>query len=152
GSFGLLSVRGRTSPVGVPDQRWTRRVPSSTGRTALAPQATILQPAPMVPLASPHHLGATEPDELGTTLGVPPTWALKGAGSARMRGILKQLLWWTRRAALTLVALLLSLAGAGATYEAVASSQDAQRYLAPGRLVDVRGYQLHIQCLGLGSP
>jgi pimeloyl-ACP methyl ester carboxylesterase len=69
-----------------------------------------------------------------------------------MRSFLKLLLRRIRRAGLTLIALLLALAGAGATYEAVASRQDAQRYPAPGRLVDVGGYRLHIQCLGQGSP
>lgn len=46
--------------------------------------------------------------------------------------------------------LVLALAGAG--YEAIAAGGDAQRYPAPGQLVDVGGYRLHIQCVGTGSP
>ena len=44
----------------------------------------------------------------------------------------------------------LSLAGAG--YEAIASRGDARAYPPPGKMVDVGGYKLHIQCLGTGSP
>jgi pimeloyl-ACP methyl ester carboxylesterase len=44
------------------------------------------------------------------------------------------------------------LAVAGASYEAIAAGGDAQRYPAPGQLVDVGGYRLHIQCVGTGSP
>jgi pimeloyl-ACP methyl ester carboxylesterase len=49
-------------------------------------------------------------------------------------------------------ALVLLLAVAGAVYEAVASTQDAARYQAPGRLVDVGGYHVHVLCMGEGSP
>jgi pimeloyl-ACP methyl ester carboxylesterase len=45
---------------------------------------------------------------------------------------------------------LLALTGAG--YEALAAQGDAQAYPPPGRLVDVGGYRLHIQCVGTGSP
>jgi pimeloyl-ACP methyl ester carboxylesterase len=41
---------------------------------------------------------------------------------------------------------------AGASYEAIAARGDAQAYPAPGRLVDVGGYRLHIQCVGSGGP
>jgi pimeloyl-ACP methyl ester carboxylesterase len=44
----------------------------------------------------------------------------------------------------------LALAGAG--YEAIAARGDAQAYPAPGQLVDVGGYSLHIQCAGTGVP
>jgi pimeloyl-ACP methyl ester carboxylesterase len=47
---------------------------------------------------------------------------------------------------------LLLTAGTGAAYEAVDATQDAVRFPPPGRLVDVNGYRLHIQCLGQGSP
>jgi pimeloyl-ACP methyl ester carboxylesterase len=46
----------------------------------------------------------------------------------------------------------LALAAAGAGYEAIASKQDPIRYPALGRLVDVGGYRLHINCVGQGSP
>jgi pimeloyl-ACP methyl ester carboxylesterase len=41
---------------------------------------------------------------------------------------------------------------AGASYEAIAAAGDARRYPAPGQLIDVGGYRLHIQCVGTGSP
>ena len=44
----------------------------------------------------------------------------------------------------------LALAGAG--YEAIAARRDAQAYPAPGQLIDIGGYSLHIQCAGAGSP
>jgi pimeloyl-ACP methyl ester carboxylesterase len=44
------------------------------------------------------------------------------------------------------------LALTGASYEAVASTQDAYRYPPPGQLVDVDGHQMHIACSGTGSP
>src|SRR6185503_898665 len=48
--------------------------------------------------------------------------------------------------------LIAGLALAGAGYEAIAARGDAQAYPAPGQLVDVGGYRLHIQCVGEGSP
>jgi pimeloyl-ACP methyl ester carboxylesterase len=51
-----------------------------------------------------------------------------------------------------LVGLLAVLALSGASYEAIAAAGDARRYPAPGQLVDVGGYRLHIQCVGAGSP
>jgi pimeloyl-ACP methyl ester carboxylesterase len=50
------------------------------------------------------------------------------------------------------LALILGLGLAGAAYEALAAGGDARTYPPPGRLVDVGGYQLHIQCVGAGSP
>lgn len=44
------------------------------------------------------------------------------------------------------------LAASGAAYEAVASAGDALAYPASGRLVDVGGYRLHIDCRGEGAP
>jgi pimeloyl-ACP methyl ester carboxylesterase len=40
----------------------------------------------------------------------------------------------------------------GAVYEARAESIDSVRYPAPGWLIDVGGYRLHLQCEGAGSP
>ncbi len=60
-----------------------------------------------------------------------------------------------RRVALGLGGVLTLIAGfalAGAGYEAVAARGDARAYPPPGQLVDVGGYQLHIQCVGTGSP
>jgi len=49
------------------------------------------------------------------------------------------------------LALIAGLALAGAGYEAIAARGDAQTYPPPGRLVDIGGYRLHIQCVGTGS-
>jgi pimeloyl-ACP methyl ester carboxylesterase len=40
----------------------------------------------------------------------------------------------------------------GAVYESSAEASDARAYPPPGRLVDVGGYRLHINCTGMGSP
>jgi pimeloyl-ACP methyl ester carboxylesterase len=46
----------------------------------------------------------------------------------------------------------LAIAATGAAYEAIASTQDAVRYPRPGRMVDVGGHRLHIDCSGQGTP
>jgi pimeloyl-ACP methyl ester carboxylesterase len=40
----------------------------------------------------------------------------------------------------------------GAIYESLAEASDARAYPPPGRLVDVGGYRLHLNCTGTGSP
>jgi pimeloyl-ACP methyl ester carboxylesterase len=40
----------------------------------------------------------------------------------------------------------------GLSYQAIASALDASRYAPPGKLVDIGGYRLHINCTGTGSP
>jgi pimeloyl-ACP methyl ester carboxylesterase len=50
------------------------------------------------------------------------------------------------------VVLIAILALAGASYEAIAATGDARHYPAPGQLVDVGGFRLHIDCVGTGSP
>jgi pimeloyl-ACP methyl ester carboxylesterase len=49
---------------------------------------------------------------------------------------------------LSLVGLLLL----GLSYQAIASAVDASHYSPPGKLVDIGGYRLHINCTGTGSP
>jgi len=62
--------------------------------------------------------------------------------------------WFTvlKRILFGALALLIGLAGLGAGYEAVASGGDATRYPAPGQLIDVGGYRMHIHCMGTGTP
>lgn len=48
--------------------------------------------------------------------------------------------------------MLLCLALVGATYQSVATAFERRELERPGRLVDVGGHQLHIHCLGEGSP
>jgi pimeloyl-ACP methyl ester carboxylesterase len=93
-----------------------------------------------------HQLSEARADVLdspdGTT--VPPVPRTRG-GPSRLR-------WWAARAALVLGALLLTGAAAGVTYESVAAARDAAANPPPGRLVDVGGYRLHVNCAGQGSP
>ncbi|HEX5691639.1 MAG TPA: hypothetical protein VFX76_16610, partial [Roseiflexaceae bacterium] len=72
---------------------------------------------------------------------VSPPWRI---GRRMLRGI--------GRTLAALVGLLVVLGLIGASYEAIAAAGDAQRYPAPGQLIDVGGYRLHIQCVGDGSP
>jgi pimeloyl-ACP methyl ester carboxylesterase len=79
---------------------------------------------------------------LPTTMHIPSsTWRV---GRRVLRGI--------GRGLAALVALIAILALAGASYEAIAATGDARRYPAPGQLVDVGGFRLHIDCVGTGSP
>ena len=50
------------------------------------------------------------------------------------------------------LAALLVLALVGYIYEPIAEAADAKTYPPPGKLVDVGGYHLHINCTGAGSP
>ena len=59
---------------------------------------------------------------------------------------------WLRRLFLILVALSLTAALSGVIYQFLAVSRERARYPAPGKLVEIGGYRLHIHCLGHGSP
>jgi len=56
------------------------------------------------------------------------------------------------RLAAWFIAGLFGLAIIGATYQALATQSDKRNFPAPGQLVDVGGYRLHIHCIGQGSP
>jgi pimeloyl-ACP methyl ester carboxylesterase len=51
-----------------------------------------------------------------------------------------------------ILAVLLGLALLGALYEWLSEAADARAYPPPGQMVDVGGYQLHIHCVGTGTP
>ena len=57
-----------------------------------------------------------------------------------------------RRIISTLMLIVLILALVTFTAGAIAKSNMAKRYPAPGELVDVGGYKMHINCIGQGSP
>ena len=57
-----------------------------------------------------------------------------------------------RNGALVLLGVVLLLAAAGATYQSIATRAEARRSPEAGRLVDVGGYRLKINCTGQGSP
>lgn len=59
---------------------------------------------------------------------------------------------WIIRIGLGLAVALLLLLVAGTGWQAVAHSAELSAYPAPGRLIDIGGYALHLQCLGQGSP
>src|SRR5687768_13430144 len=60
----------------------------------------------------------------------------------------KGLGFWTRRVLLGLFITLSTLAAMGAIYQAIATAIDQRTYPPPGQLVDVGGYQMHINCVG----
>src|SRR5215204_2867978 len=55
-------------------------------------------------------------------------------------------------ALLGLIVVLLALAVLGAIYQAIATELAERAYPAPGEMVEVGGYRLHINCTGQGSP
>ncbi len=55
---------------------------------------------------------------------------------------------WIMRALLGFLALVVSLAVSGVTYQAIASARDQRNFPPPGRLVDVGGYRLHLNVMG----
>src|SRR5918998_351813 len=64
------------------------------------------------------------------------------------RGILR----WTGKALLWLVVVLLVLAAVGMVYQAVATERAEEAHPPPGETVDVGDHELHIDCVGHGSP
>jgi hypothetical protein len=74
--------------------------------------------------------------------------AVKPQAVPRTRGIG----FWSRRILVGLLVAVVTLAGSGMAYQAVGTAMDRRAYPPPGRLVDVGGYQLHIYCVGEGSP
>jgi pimeloyl-ACP methyl ester carboxylesterase len=71
-----------------------------------------------------------------------------GAGATRWRRAGR----WALRALGGLLALVVALAGTGAVYQALGSAADARAHPPPGRLVDVGGFRLHIDCVGERRP
>lgn len=72
------------------------------------------------------------------------TRAAGRAGRSRLRAWAK---WVCASLAVLAAALLLS----GATYQFIATKIDGRRYPAPGRMVDVGGYSLRLNCTGAGT-
>jgi len=59
---------------------------------------------------------------------------------------------WVKRGVVGAVGALVALALVGMTYQALATRADRRNFPPPGKLVDVGGHRLHIQCAGEGSP
>jgi pimeloyl-ACP methyl ester carboxylesterase len=66
-----------------------------------------------------------------------------------------RLLTWLKRGLLGLLIFIIVLSVVGAVYQTVATQMDKRNYSAPGQLVEVGGYQMHMYCVGVntaGSP
>lgn len=59
---------------------------------------------------------------------------------------------WLAYALGGLMVLILLLAAIGATYQSIESSRDLRMNPPPGRLVDVGGHKMRLDCIGQGTP
>ncbi len=59
---------------------------------------------------------------------------------------------WLRRGALAIAALALTVLGAGALYEALGRAHAAKAFPPPGRMVDIGGRRIQLDCRGAGAP
>ena len=59
---------------------------------------------------------------------------------------------WLGYVWLRLFSFLLAIAAAGTAYQWFENSRDRHKSPAPGQLVDVGGYRMHLYCSGIGSP
>jgi len=59
---------------------------------------------------------------------------------------------WVRIIVRSFLLLVILLATAGFLYENISEARDRRFHPMPGQLVDVGGYQMHIDCTGRGSP
>lgn len=59
---------------------------------------------------------------------------------------------WFKRIGLGLICLTAVLLLSGAAYQFISTKIDKGTYPPPGKMVDVGGYRLHIQCTGQGGP
>src|SRR5919109_1020674 len=55
---------------------------------------------------------------------------------------------WLKRIALWLIIGIVALAATGATYQAIATALDKRAFPAPGEMIDIGGYSLHLYCGG----
>ncbi len=83
-------------------------------------------------------------DSVGALVDRPEPGAKLAASTRRKRGMLR---------AFGVTSFVIAvLAAAGAGYEFFAGSDDSDHYPAPGRLVDIGGFRLHVACVGQGTP
>ena len=62
------------------------------------------------------------------------------------------ILRWILRIFIGLLVLIVCLLLFGAIYQLIATKLDEWRYPAPGKMADIGGYRLHINCTGNGGP
>jgi pimeloyl-ACP methyl ester carboxylesterase len=72
--------------------------------------------------------------------------------SNHARPLGNRLLHWARRAALSLLALIIVLACVGATYQLIGTWRDARRFPQQGRSVKAGQLKLNLNCSGIGNP
>jgi len=65
---------------------------------------------------------------------------------------MQKVLNFTKRCIIGTVLAVLLLAIAGTIYQTAASEADQRNFPAPGNLIDVGGFKMHINCMGEGSP
>ncbi len=76
--------------------------------------------------------------------------SMSGEGRATSRKSRSSL--WLKRGLLVLIILIFALPTTGILYESVMAAGDAARYPAPGQMMVVEGHQMHLNCVGAGSP
>ena len=62
---------------------------------------------------------------------------------------------WLKRIFLTVLIIVAGLSGLGVVYQNLSTQADENKYPAPGQLIDIGGYRLHLYCMGNqtnGSP
>ena len=64
----------------------------------------------------------------------------------------QRILNWLKRALLWTIVFVIVLATTGTIYQTAATEADQKDFPAPGNLIDVGGFKMHIQCMGVGSP
>jgi pimeloyl-ACP methyl ester carboxylesterase len=120
------------------------RLTSQPQRWALVPAASMAVAALALLVLTPGDRGLTAvswvwpPAVLGLTV-----WTVIQLRRA-LRGRVRWLLYP--------VVAMLAVGSVGGMYESVALARDQHRYAAPGRLYDVGGHRLHLNCTGSGGP
>ncbi len=64
----------------------------------------------------------------------------------------KRFLNWLKRALLWTSVFVVVLSTTGMIYQTAATKSDKRNFPAPGNLIDVGGFKMHIYCIGEGSP
>jgi pimeloyl-ACP methyl ester carboxylesterase len=77
------------------------------------------------------------------------------AGSGNIQKARSGCFTWAKRIFLTFLIIVIVLLLLGITYQTVSTQIDKRNYPAPGQLIDIGGYRLHLYCMGNatdGSP
>src|SRR5580704_7711516 len=77
---------------------------------------------------------------------------METAGSVRTGLRKKGVLTWLRNIGLALLCLVAFIVITGVSYQLFETYKDSRRFRHTGRLVDIGGYRLNLNCTGQGSP